>query len=86
MSEHTIADSVGVNTGFVAGKAYLNAICDIEHGNSVSIVSDRGDFQCVKVATHELAHRYSYTHALTHAHRYPQTHTDTHTHTHRRRG
>ena len=49
MSEHTIADSVGVNTAFVAGKAYLNAICDIEHGNSVSIVSDRGDFQCVKV-------------------------------------
>ncbi|XP_070180476.1 A disintegrin and metalloproteinase with thrombospondin motifs 19-like [Littorina saxatilis] len=39
-----------------AGKAYLNAICDVEHGNAVSIVADRGDFQCVKVATHELAH------------------------------
>ncbi|CAL1547800.1 unnamed protein product, partial [Lymnaea stagnalis] len=25
-------------------------------GNAVSIVADRGDFQCVKVATHELAH------------------------------
>lgn len=38
------------------GKAYLGAICDIKNGNSVSIVSDTNDFQCVKVATHELAH------------------------------
>ncbi|XP_076442525.1 uncharacterized protein LOC143281279 [Babylonia areolata] len=38
------------------GKAYLGAICDTKNGNSVSIVSDTGDFQCVKVATHELAH------------------------------
>ncbi|XP_059162266.1 A disintegrin and metalloproteinase with thrombospondin motifs like [Physella acuta] len=40
----------------LGGMAYLNAICDIKSGNAVSIVADRGDFQCVKVATHELAH------------------------------
>ncbi|KAH9489510.1 hypothetical protein Btru_046924 [Bulinus truncatus] len=34
--------------------AYMNAVCD--QSSSVSIVADRGDFQCVKVATHELAH------------------------------
>ncbi|RUS71552.1 hypothetical protein EGW08_020692 [Elysia chlorotica] len=38
------------------GMAYLKAICDTESGNAVSIVGDRGDFQNVKVATHELAH------------------------------
>ncbi|GFO48752.1 A disintegrin and metalloproteinase with thrombospondin motifs 3-like [Plakobranchus ocellatus] len=40
----------------LAGMANLGGICDTDSGNSVSIVKDRGDFQNVKVATHELAH------------------------------
>ncbi|KAK6997861.1 ADAM family mig-17 [Biomphalaria glabrata] len=45
----TIKQGIGLG-----GMAYLNAVC--QTSSSVSIVADRGDFQCVKVATHELAH------------------------------
>ncbi|CAG5127420.1 unnamed protein product [Candidula unifasciata] len=40
----------------LGGMAYLKAICDVQSGNAISIVFDIGDFQCIKVATHELAH------------------------------
>ncbi|KAK7505491.1 hypothetical protein BaRGS_00003236, partial [Batillaria attramentaria] len=52
-SGYRLTNSRGFSFG---GKAYLNAICDVANGNSVSIVADSGDFQCVKVAAHELAH------------------------------
>ncbi|KAK3757872.1 hypothetical protein RRG08_014428 [Elysia crispata] len=50
---YRLSSEKGVGLG---GMAYLKAICDTESGNAVSIVGDRGDFQNVKVATHELAH------------------------------
>ena len=36
----------------------MKSICHLGDASSSSIVSDPGDFQCVKVAAHELGHRY----------------------------
>ena len=54
LHRYRLTTKQGVGLG---GMAYLNAVCGTDSGNAVSIVADRGDFQCVKVATHELAHR-----------------------------
>lgn len=35
----------------------MASICDIQNGFSISIVADEGDFQCIKIAAHELGHR-----------------------------
>ncbi|XP_025104189.1 A disintegrin and metalloproteinase with thrombospondin motifs 3-like isoform X2 [Pomacea canaliculata] len=40
----------------LGGKAYMASICDIQNGFSISIVADEGDFQCIKIAAHELGH------------------------------
>ncbi|KAK6181115.1 hypothetical protein SNE40_009045 [Patella caerulea] len=40
----------------VGGMAFVDSICKTDEGSSSSIVADLGDFQCVKVATHELGH------------------------------
>ncbi|ESP02310.1 hypothetical protein LOTGIDRAFT_238037 [Lottia gigantea] len=40
----------------VGGMAFVDSICQTKEGSSSSIVVDMGDFQCVKVATHELGH------------------------------
>ncbi|XP_041351089.1 metalloprotease mig-17-like [Gigantopelta aegis] len=46
----------------LGGLAYVKSICHLADASSSSIVSDPGDFQCVKVAAHELGHSLGATH------------------------